>query len=264
MTRDPSLVPNPPAPTTRTRSATKRPPTLLPEDMLQRAMAAQTPRSRAIWARKGLSTRSKLNPTTQAMLLRQLYLAHFEEERFDEAIVASEQAVVLDVLPDVAHQDAARAKQASGDIDGAAVHLRLAARSSPPNRRAFHWWTLGSLYYLDKRYDEAIAAFMRAARWGTTDKPLYQGHLALARIAAGQTVPDLDRTIERLADVPAGGGYGRFVLGFLALHAGRRIEAKQWLQSFIERSTSGRRVMEISLRGEIEAARQVLEDMNRS
>ena len=262
MTRERPAATKDTAATTRTRSATKPAPKMLPEDMLQRAMAAQTPRSRAIWARKGLSTRSKLNPTTQAMLLRQLYLAHFEDERFELAIVASEQAVVLDVLPDVAHQDAARAKQANGDIDGAAMHLRLAARSSPPNRRAFHWWTLGSLYYLNKRYDEAIAAFLRAARWGTTDKPLYQAHLALARIEAGQTVPDVDRIIERLADVPSGGGYGRFVLGLLAIHAGRRAEAKHWLESFIERSTSGRRVMAISLRGEIEAARLALENLS--
>lgn len=196
------------------------------------------------------------------MLLRQLYLAHYEEERFDQAILASEQALILDVLPDVAHQDAARAKQACGDIDGAATHLRLAARSSPPNRKAFHWWTLGSLYYLDKRYDDAIAALSRAARWGTTDKPLYQGHLTLARIAAGQAVPDLDRFISRLSEVPAGGGYGRFVLGLLAVHAGRHEEAKQWLRSFIERSTSGRRAMAISLRGEIEAARQAIEEID--
>ena len=249
-------------PVGRTRTTAPRPKAELPEDMLQRAMAAQTPRSRAIWARKGLSTRAKLDPTTQAMLLRQLYLAHYEEERFDQAILASEQALVLDVLPDVAHQDAARAKQATGDIDGAATHLRLAARSSPPNRKAFHWWTLGSLFYLDKRYAEAIAALSRAARWGTTDKPLYQGHLALAQIAAGQTVPDLDRLISRLEDVPAGGGYGRFVLGLLALHTGRREDAKHYLRSFIERSTSGRRAMAISLRGEIEAARQVIEEID--
>ncbi len=249
-------------PVRQTRTATSRPKAELPEDMLQRAIAAQTPRSRAIWARKGLSTRAKLDPTTQAMLLRQLYLAHYEDERFDQAILASEQALVLDVLPDVAHQDAARAKQATGDIDGAATHLRLAARASPPNRKAFHWWTLGSLFYLDKRYVDAIAALSRAARWGTTDKPLYQGHLALAQIASGQTVPNLDWVISRLEDVPAGGGYGRFVLGLLALHAGRRDDAKQWLRSFIERSTSGRRAMAISLRGEIEAARLALEEID--
>jgi len=236
----------------------------MPEEMLQRAMAAPTPRARAIWARKGLSVRSKLDPTTQAMLLRQLYLAHYEEERFEQAILASEQALMLDVLPDVAHQDAARAKQAHGDIEGAATHLRLAARSGPPNRKAFHWWTLGSLYYLDRRYLEAIAALSRAARWGTTDKPLYQGHLALARIANGQTVPNIDHVITRLADVPAGGGYGKFVLGMLAMHAGRREEATRWLRSFIDRSTSGRRAMAISLRGEIEAARVALAEINAS
>lgn len=234
-----------------------------PEDMLQRAIHAPTPRARGLWARKGLSTHGKLNPTTQALLLRQLYLAHYEEERFDQALIASEQALVLDVLPDVVHQDVARAKQATGDIDGAATHLRLAVRSCPPNRKAFHWWTLGSVYYLDKRFEDAIAALTRASRWGTTDKPLYQGQLALARIGLGQTVPDLDRLITRLLDVPTGGGYGQFVLGLLAKHAGRHDEARQWLRSFIERSTSGRRAKSISLRGEIEVARQAIEELER-
>ena len=33
----------------------------------------------------------------------------------------------------------ARALQAVGEIDEAAGHLRLAARTGPPKRRAFHW-----------------------------------------------------------------------------------------------------------------------------
>ena len=82
-----------------------------------------------------------------------------------------EQGVALAVLPDVAHQDAARAHQALGDIEGAVVHLRLAARTGPASRRPFHWWTLGSLFYLAHRYDDAISALSRAARWGTTDRP---------------------------------------------------------------------------------------------
>ncbi|MRG95238.1 tetratricopeptide repeat protein [Polyangium spumosum] len=192
------------------------------------------------------------------MLLRQLYLAYYEECRFVQAAAIAEQALTLDVLPDVAHQDAARAKQALGDVEGAAAHLRLAARIGPASRKAFHYWTLGSLFYLHHRYAEAIAAMSRAARWGTTDKPLYHGHLALARIALGQEVDGIGELIDRLLVAPAGGGYGRFVLGLLALHAGRPVDARRWLEAFVDRTTSGRRAAAIALRGEVEAARQAL------
>lgn len=214
-----------------------------------------------MWARRALSLRSPLDRTTQSMLLRQLYLAYYEERRFKEAAHVSEQIVALGVLPDVAHQDAARAKQALGDIDGAAGHLRLAARISPPNRKAFHWWTLGSLYYLAGRYEAAISAMTRAARWGTTDKPLYQGHLAVVQCASGHRVRGLRTLIERLAEVPAGQGYGRFVLGQMAFYDRHPAEAKRYLEAFVRRSTSGRAVLAIALDGEIALAREMLARM---
>ncbi|WP_272419986.1 tetratricopeptide repeat protein [Polyangium jinanense] len=241
-----------------TKKRPARPKSVLAEDMLRRALEATTPRSRALWARRGLATRAQLDRTTQAMLLRQLYLAYYEECRFAQAAAIAEQALTLDVLPDVAHQDAARAKQALGDVEGAAAHLRLAARIGPASRKAFHYWTLGSLFYLHHRYAEAIAAMSRAARWGTTDKPLYHGHLALARIALGQTVEGIGDLIDRLLVAPAGNGYGRFVLGFLALHAGRPDDARRWLEAFVDRTMSGRRAAAVALRGEVEVARQAL------
>jgi len=215
-----------------------------------------------MWARRGLSLRS-LDRTTQALLLRQLYLSFFEDRRFDKAAQISEQLVALDVLPDVAQQDAARAKQALGDIDGAARHLRLAARVGPPSRRAFHFWTLGSLYFLAGRHDEAIAALERAARWGTTDKPLYQGHLALARCAEGTVVDDLDAAIDRLEDAPAAQGYGRFILGHLLYHAKRPVEARRHLEAFIKRTTGGRAAMAIALEPEVARARETLAEIER-
>lgn len=228
------------------------------EDMLERAMRATTPRSRGIWARRGLALKGPLDRTTQSMLLRQLYLTHFEERRFARAVEVAEQIVQLSVLPDVAHQDAARALQAAGDIDGAAGHLRLAARISPASRKAFHWWTLGSLYFLAGRHAEAINALTRSARWGTTDKPLYQGHLAVVRSAAGEKVPDLGAFIDRLAEVPAGQGYGRFILGQLAFYDRRPADARRWLEAFVKRSTGGRVALAIALEGEVEVARRTL------
>lgn len=236
--------------------------TLSPEDILQRALAAVTARARRMWARRGLSLRS-LDRTMQALLLRQLYLSFFEDRRFEKASDISEQLVALDVLPDVAHQDAARARQALGDVDGAARHLRLAARVGPPSRRAFHFWTLGSLYFLAGRLSESIAALTRAARWGTTDKPLYQAHLALARCAEGQTVDDLEGVIERLADAPSAQGYGRFVLGHLLFFAKRPAEARRHLEAFVKRTTSGRAAMAIALDAEVARARETLAAISR-
>jgi tetratricopeptide (TPR) repeat protein len=193
------------------------------------------------------------------MLLRQLYLAHFEARRFDQAHEVAVQIIGLAVLTDVAHQDAARACQAQGDFEAATGHLRLAARVSPASRRAFHLWTLGGLFYLQKRYVDAVGALSRAARWGTTDKPLFVGHLALARCALGEREKlPLGSIIEQLGAAPCGQGYGRFVLGALCFHAGRNEEAVRNLEAFIKRTTSGRVALRIALEGEVEEARHLL------
>jgi tetratricopeptide (TPR) repeat protein len=245
-----------------TNAADKKKPALSTAEILQRAMAAATPRARALWARRGLASQRRLDRTTQSMLLRQLYLAYYETRRFDKALEISNQNLDLDVLPDVVHQDAARAAQGMGDLDAAAGHLRLAARVGPVKRRAFHWWTLGSVYFLAGRYDEAISALTRAARWGTTDKPLYQGHLAVARCASGELVPELAALIDKLASVPAGQGYGRFVLGHLAYHAGRAADARRHLEAFVRRSAGGRAAVAIALDGEIALARKTLAELD--
>ncbi len=198
------------------------------------------------------------------MLLRQLYLAHFEQHHFKEAFEVSEQSLRLGIMLDVVHQDAARACVGLGDVDLAAQHLRRASRVGPASRRAFHGWSLGSIYFVAGRYPEAIAALTRAARWGTRDKPLYQGHLALARIASGERVTELSALSERLRSVPAGQGYGRFVLGQLAFHARRYREARQHLEAFVTRSEGGRPALAISLAGEIAIAKKTLARTNRS
>jgi tetratricopeptide (TPR) repeat protein len=237
---------------------------LSPEEHLARAMAAKTSRARGTWARRGLASRARLDRTIQAMLLRQLYLAHFEQKKFKEAFEVSEQSLRLGVLPDVVHQDAARAAAAIGDIDCAARHLRTAARLGPPNRRAFHWWTLGGLYFLSDRYVEAIAALERATRWSTRERPLYQGHLAVARCASGVRVASLGPLISKLASVPAGQGYGRFVLGLLSYYAGRYDAARRYLEAFVARTVEARAPMSIALGGEVARARTTLRAIARA
>lgn len=231
---------------------------------MEKAMAAKSSGARSNWALKGLATRGPLDPTTHAMLLRQLYLAHYADGTFHRAYQLARQAAELGVLPDVMHQDAARAKQAVGDVEGAIGHLRLAARLGPPSRRAFHYWTLGSVLFLAGRHTESISALERASRWGTTDKPLYQGHLALAKCRAGRKVRGLGALIDRLARCPAGQGYGRFVLGQLAFESARFGEARAYLEAFVERTTGGRRATAIALSGELAMARETLDELGRS
>ena len=232
-----------------------------PEHHLQKAVAARSAAARAKYAKLGLSVRGPIDKTTQAMLLRQLYLAHFEARRFEEAREIADQLVRLRVLTDVAHQDAARACQALGHVSEAVGHLRLAARVGPASRRAFHYWTLGGLFYLERRHAEAVAALLRAARWGTTDKPLYVGHAALAQCAQGRAVPNLGSIIDQLAEVACGQGYGRFVLGRLCCYARRRAEAIRYLEAFVRRTTEGRTALRIALEGEVHEAQEALRSL---
>ncbi len=224
-------------------------------------MAAKTGRSRSLFAKRGLAARSRLDKTTHAMLLRQLYLAHFEAERFEEALDVAKQALTLDVLPDVLAQDAARAAVLAGNVDEGVEHLRAAARRGPASRRPFHQWTLGSILYLAGRYREAVSALERAARWGTTDKPLFRGHLALAKLGAKEDVPNLEEVLRDLSEAPCGQGYGRFVLGHLAFASGDRDGAKRYLEAFVKKSESGRPSLTIALRGELAKARSTLARM---
>jgi tetratricopeptide (TPR) repeat protein len=247
---------------TSTGASAAPPTTLLPEDFLRKAMVARSAAARARWAEQGLASRAPLDKTTQAMLLRQLYLSHFERRRFQPAHEIARQALELGVLVDVFRQDAARAALAAGDVDAAVSHLRLAARGGPAARRPFHLWTLGSVLFLAHRYAEASSALARAARWGTHDKPLYRAHLALVRIAAGERVDDLQSMIDELAAAPCGRGYGRFVLGHLAYAAGEWDAARRFLEAFVVGvETPARPALETSLAGEIEMARATLAKM---
>ncbi|CAN5198512.1 hypothetical protein BH09MYX1_BH09MYX1_62250 [soil metagenome] len=232
-----------------------------PEDLLQRAMSARTWSSRERLAKQGLATHAPLDRTTHAMLLRQLYLANFEAERFAEALEIVRSALELGVLPDVLHQDAARAALAQGELDDAVSHLRSAARRGPASRRPFHLWTLGSVLFLAQRYEESASALERAVRWGTRDKPLYRAHLALARLSAGVHVADLQTTIDELATAPCGQGYGRFVLGHLAYAAGEFAVARRYLDAFVRRTEGARAAMGIALAGELKMAKATLAKM---
>lgn len=235
---------------------------LLPEDYLDRALNARSPTLRAKYARLGLAIRGPLERTTHAMLLRQLYMAYYETRRFRKARDVALQALELGIMVDVIHQDVARAFLGLGQKEDAIGHLRLAARRGPASRRAFHLWTLGSHLFLMGRYVEASTSLSRAARWGTTDRPLYQAHAALARLARGESVPDALDLFKELEQAPCGQGYGRFVLGQLAFYLHLWDDAKHYLEVFVERVTQSRPTMVLSLAGELESARRILTRMS--
>jgi tetratricopeptide (TPR) repeat protein len=241
----------------RTRTAA-RPAREAPEIMLRKATLARTPLARAKYAERGLSHNGAVDRTTRAMLLRQLYLSHMEGRRFPEALSVAHSMLENAVMPDVARQDAARACLGLGDREGALLHLRIASRVSPPTRRAFHLWTLGSVLFLAGQYREAVGSLSRAARWGTTDKPLYRAQLALARRAAGEAVGGLGAIRERLEEAPCGQGYGQFVIGAIAFEEKNDELSERYLSLFIQRTTTGRVALEVALSGEVAYARRLL------
>ncbi|HVW30746.1 MAG TPA: tetratricopeptide repeat protein [Polyangiaceae bacterium] len=226
-------------------------------DLLKKATQARTTQLRAKYATRGLS-REGNDRTTQSMLLRQLYLAHMETSRFEEALSVSEQMIALGVMPDVARQDAARACLGLARSEHALEHLRIASRVGPASRRAFHLWTLGTTLYHLGRPREAAGILSRAARWGTTAKPLYLAQVALARHAAGDAVNGWATLRERLEEAPCGQGYGQLVLGELAFHQRDFSAAERYLEGFIKKTTAGRVALMVALQAEVQLARGLL------
>lgn len=245
------------------RSREVAPLAIAPESLLQQATLARTSDQRAKYARKGLETGRRMDPTTRSMLLRQLYLSLLEQKKFDEALLVAERNLKTGVLKDVVYQDAARACIGLGEVGRAAGYLRLASRIGPASRRAFHCWTMGSVLYLAAEFDQAILAFSRAVQWGTTDRPLYRAQLALARRAAGHKGENLAVLYDQLAAVPCGSGYGQFVLGELAYHCGDLRRAREHLLAFTKRTLRGRVALAIALQGEMTHARRLLATLRR-
>jgi tetratricopeptide (TPR) repeat protein len=229
-------------------------------DLLRKATLAETAGARAKYATRGLAAAGD-DRTLRAMLLRQLYLSHMEAERFDKASEIARAAIELGVMADVACQDLARAYLGLGRYREAIEELRRASRLGPASRRAFHLWTLGSISYFRGDFPGAALAFERAARWGTTARPLYEAQLLLARwqLAGGkQHLATLADARQALEEAPCGQGYGRFVLGELCHRLGDAAAAREYLEEFIGRVDEGRVALRVGLGSELERARSLL------
>lgn len=234
-----------------------------PEEYLRLALQAESPRERARFARLGLRADPEgLAPDTHVLLLRQVYLAYIDSRRFQRAAeVALEMASIGGGLRDVAHHDASRALAAVGDVTGAVAQQRLAARAAPPERRSFHYWSLGTLLHFAEDRASAIAAMRRGERWAHADRPLLRAHRAWIRLEAGQAVRGLEAIIGELEQSKGREGYGQLVLGMLRNWMGDRPRAAVHLRAFLRRNASADVGKAITLREELRRARLVLAEI---
>jgi len=219
-----------------------------------RAQGASDPLARAKYATSGLCA-TELEVDTQVLLLRQLYLSYLEQRRYHDARAIAHQMLELRVLPEVAHQDAARADFALGDVQSALDHLRLASRACSPGRRSFHLWCLGSSLYALGCHSEAATVLERALCWTTRDRELLGALLALTRHALGAPT-DLRGAYQRLCRAPVQPGVVDWVGGELLLELGERDLALALLRSFVQRNSDP--VLAAGLRAEVSRAERLI------
>lgn len=230
-----------------------------PEDCLRRALASSDPAARARWARKGLALDSEdLDPDTQVLLLRQIYLSHLTGRRLRKAADVATQMVQIGSMADIAHHDAARAFQALGEWEQAIAEQRLALRAAPPARRAFHAWCLGTVQHFAGDIEGALASLKKAERWATRDKSLMRAHSAYVRLSSGTASPNLARVVADLEKSPLRESYGRFLLGMIAYEMGDHRRAVVHLRAWLRRHASADVAQTLTLREELRRARSVV------
>jgi tetratricopeptide (TPR) repeat protein len=230
-------------------------------ELLRLATEADTPERRAELAERGLALESADEPSTAFLLLRQLYLAQLEAHRFREAIATTERMAAVGPMIDLAHHDAARAWSALGEDTRAVQSQRLAARTAPPDRRSFQYWSLGNLLHQQGDLEGALAALAKGRRWAREDRPLLNGHAAWIELARGDAPEDLDGTVQQLERSRAGKGIGRLVLGMIAYEMGDARRAAMHLRAFLRRNASADPAKALSLREELRIARTALADL---
>ncbi len=223
---------------------------------LLRALDTRDPEQKKFFAQKGLSLFED-DDELNGLLQRQLYLAELEQGHDHEALAIAAKMIELGMLGDLARQDAARAAIAINDVDAAIGHLRVAARVCPAARRAFHYGHLGALLRFAGRPEEAVQAFIRANRWATEDRHLYQAAQALAEADAGKLGTDFEALRDSL-EAQKLKAYSLWMLGELCLLSGDPEAGAIYLKRFIDRQHDASRAQCLSLRGEIAHAEALL------
>lgn len=193
------------------------------------------------------------------LLLRQLYLAQIELGQLQDAATSAHQMTVLGVMPDVTHHDAGRVLWALGRQSEAIWQQRLASRRARGERRAFHYWCLGTFLFHAGETEEALGAFKKAERWGTpTEQVLMRAHSALVRLAAGEVVAEVCALTEALKASSASEGYGQYVLGMLYAEQGDEGAACRYLRGFLRRHAESDAAVSLTLADEIHRARAIV------
>lgn len=232
-----------------------------PGECLRLALESTTPQQRAGFAEEGLRAGPDLEPDTEFLLLRQVYLSHVEAHRFRAAADVASEMSRLGPMKDVAHHDASRALAALGDVPGAIAEQRLASRSAPPDRRSFQYWGLGTLLHFSGDPEGALGALERGLRWAHEDRPLLRAHAAWIDLETGRLVDDLGEILRELESSRARNGYGELVLGMLRYHLGDLREAAVHLRAFLRRNAAADTPKAITLREELRRARLALAEI---
>lgn len=232
------------------------------EDFLRLALAAPDAPTRARLAKRGLALdSSELDPDTQVLLLRQIYLSHLEARRLRKAAEVAGQMAAIGPLRDIAHHDGARALAALGELDHAIEAQRMAARHAPPERRSFQLWNLGTLQHWAGDVDGALRSLARAERWAVRDRAMIRAHAAYVRLSAGLASPDLERIVSDLQKSPSREGYGQWLLGMIAHQIGDRRRAAVHLRAWLRRHAAPDEAKTITLREELRRARVALAEL---
>lgn len=243
-------------------TATVTPATASPsEALLERAIAAREPEVRERWAREGLALDDpRRAPDTEFLLIRQLYLAQLERDRWDEAVELAVAMGKVGPFADLAHNDRSRALWARGDTEEAIQAQVEALAAAPKERRSFQGFFLATLLHFAGRVTEALAVVGKAERAAQRDRPLVRALGAFIRLDAGLAVPRLTEIVDELSRSRSREGYGQYLLGMIAHHVGDRGKASAHLRAFLRRNAAIDRAKVITLREELRRARRVLAD----
>jgi tetratricopeptide (TPR) repeat protein len=221
-------------------------------------MDSPSPKAASALAQAGLATApEQLDPESRVLLLREVLKGHLHVGRVRSAHAIARKMVRAGALAELAHADLGRACAALAWWMRAAQAYRIAARFAPARRRSLHWGACASALHHAGRHDEALAALDRAIRWSSSTRPLHRAYAALVQLEMGREVDQIDEIESDLEVARAGEGYGRYVLGRLALARGDAARGKRLLREFLKRNVRDP-MRRATLSGEIARARAAL------
>jgi tetratricopeptide (TPR) repeat protein len=233
-----------------------------PEELLWLALRAGTPDRRIQYAEAGLEQgEQELEPDTEVLLLRQLYLAYIELRQLRRASEIAERMASVGALKDIGHHDAARVLYALGEPERAIEAQRLASRNAPAERRSFQLWSLATLQHHTGDVDGALATLRRALRYSQKDRPLIRAHAAHIKLEEGLAVRGLNKTVNDLSASKCREGYGQYLLGMIHYRMGDAERAAVHLRAFLNRNASLDEAKALTLREELRRARLTLAEI---